>query len=74
MANWRPENWENPYANFGADLDKVGRALAFEAGADEMYEAMADSRDAKIVNLVSELDRWLTQGQVLINKVEELDD
>ena len=37
---YRPENWDNPYEPIGADLDKMGRSIAFEAGADAMLEAL----------------------------------
>ena len=34
---YRPPGFKNPYNDTGADLEKIGRQIAFEAGADE-YE------------------------------------
>ena len=37
---YRPKDWKNPYEPIGADLNKMGNEIAFEAGADAMLEAL----------------------------------
>ncbi len=38
--SWRPKDWENPHDDFGADLGKMGRQIAYEAGADAILKAL----------------------------------
>ena len=45
MANWRPEDWQNPHLYYGSphtmiDVESNKNRLAFEAGADAMLEAL----------------------------------
>jgi len=40
MKKWRPEGWENPYGECGADLENMGRQIAYEAGADAILSGL----------------------------------
>ncbi len=58
MKSWRPDDWDSPYEPIGADLHKMGREIAYEAGADAMLEALNKNRVT-----VPDIIYFLTKGK-----------
>ena len=53
---YRPEKWKNLYEPIGADLNKMGNAIAYEAGADAMLEGIKKGKILTISGYKSELN------------------
>ena len=64
MKSWRPENWENPHTNCDADLERMGREIAFEAGADALLACLIDCGIVKVSQL-EDYDANHTKGRIV---------